>query len=564
MQRHDLQFFVILSVMAGASGLFGESIGQYAHAATPTPSAPPRAARSAPITLPKDDTVDELDDWERVTSSEQCRFAYEGFQEASKAKDVPRCERLGLAIRRFMARDPDRPIYHLTAPMGWISDPNGAIYYQGKYHLFYQHNPVQKGRNERWGHAVSDDLVHWKDWPVAIWPDSPFDRTAAFSGNVVIDDRGVPTALYTGNDNHRDALGVHARSTDGMISFSDKRAVMNKPPYPGTPVHWDGQTWKDGDTWFQLCGGNYEGGGAAVLWSSPDLENWTFRSRIFTSKKHGSFWEFPYLVPFGDKHVLMIGCWPVKYWAGTFDKKTLTFRPDDEGHPRLLDHANPYHCMNPSTVDDKGPGGSPRRIVHACIIGFPGQLMTTRSKDVPPWFGMHVLPRVVRLEGDRLWQEPVPELEVLRDRHFHRGEELLTPERAGRLDGFTGDALEAIAEFEPGSAKRFGLRLRLSEDGRECVEVYFDPAKNEFGARGRFGSRQGPACQTAGQPVRIHVFVDRSILEVFVNGEALSQRFFADPKDRSAAVFAEGGTVRLKSLDLWQMKPAWELPKSEK
>jgi sucrose-6-phosphate hydrolase SacC (GH32 family) len=461
-----------------------------------------------------------------------------------------------------MARDPDWPVYHLTAPMGWISDPNGAIYYRGKYHLFYQHNPVQKGRSERWGHVVSEDLVHWKDWPIAIWPDSPFDRTAAFSGNIVIDDRGVPTALYTGNDNHRDALGVRARSTDGMIFFGDKKAVMDKPPYPGTPVHWDGQTWKDGDTWFQLCGGTYEGGGAAVLWSSPDLDQWTFRSRIFASKKYGGFWEFPYLVPFGEKHVLMIGVWPVRYWVGTYDKKTMTFRPDDEEHPRLLDHANPYHCMNPSTVDDKGPGSAPRRIIHACIFGFPEELMSTRSKEVPRWIGMHVLPRVIKLEGDRLWQEPVPELQSLRGRRTGRRDWPLAAGKTERVEDFSSDSFEAIAEFAPGTAKRFGLRLRLSDDSRECVEVFVDPAANTFGAKGHFGEKTGPAHLKPGEPVRMQVFVDRSIVEVYCNGETLSQRFFADPKSLGVAAFAQEGTASLKSLDLWQMNSMW-LPGKE-
>ena len=97
-------------------------------------------------------------------------------------------------LRRWMlANDPHRPRYHFTAPEGWINDPNGPIYHQGSYHLFYRYRPVFANGSASptcWGHASSADLLHWEDWPVAMWPDRRYDIAGVYSGNTFIDDDG--------------------------------------------------------------------------------------------------------------------------------------------------------------------------------------------------------------------------------------------------------------------------------------------------------------------------------------------------------------------------------------
>jgi hypothetical protein len=108
-----------------------------------------------------------------------------GFRAVLKSKDVQVFSRAALELRKWMiANDPHRPTYHFTGPESWINDPNGPFYYKGKYHLFYQFAPIIDGNRSPvcWGHAGSTDLVHWTDWPVAIWPDSQYDRNGAVEG----------------------------------------------------------------------------------------------------------------------------------------------------------------------------------------------------------------------------------------------------------------------------------------------------------------------------------------------------------------------------------------------
>jgi len=125
------------------------------------------------------------------------------FRNVVKSKNVRTYSQAARELRRWMvANDPHYPTYHFAGPESWINDANGVIYHKGLYHLFYQYDPILPDgtRSERcWGHAVSKDLVHWTDWPVALWPDSSYDRKGVYSGNVIIDDEGIPTALYTGN-----------------------------------------------------------------------------------------------------------------------------------------------------------------------------------------------------------------------------------------------------------------------------------------------------------------------------------------------------------------------------
>ena len=254
-------------------------------------------------------------------------------------------------LRRWMlANDPHRPRYHFTAPEGWINDPNGPIYHEGTYHLFYQYRPVFANGNESgicWGHASSTDLLHWEDWPVAMWPDRRYDVDGVYSGNTFIDDDGFPCALYTGNvAGHAEAHGVLARSTDGWLTWHKHKVMDNEQrANAASPVHWDAQVWKEGELWQQLIGGAVGEGtaqrGAAHLWTSPDLEEWTHRGTI--AEDHDPdrrYWELPYLVPFGapdgERAVLMVSARNNRYWTGSYDRQARRFHPDKR-EPRFVD-----------------------------------------------------------------------------------------------------------------------------------------------------------------------------------------------------------------------------------
>ena len=125
-------------------------------------------------------------------------------------------------------QDSSRPVYHLTQPLGHIFDPCGAFYHGGKYHVFSYRNIFSLLEYASLDHYVSDDLVHWTQWPVGPWADSEHDVFCIYLMNHFMDDQGTPRALYTGQGT-RDKFGVLARSDDGLVSYTDKKAVLTRP-----------------------------------------------------------------------------------------------------------------------------------------------------------------------------------------------------------------------------------------------------------------------------------------------------------------------------------------------
>ncbi|MEZ4712447.1 MAG: GH32 C-terminal domain-containing protein [Caldilineaceae bacterium] len=477
----------------------------------------------------------------------------------------------------MMAHDPHWPTYHFLGPESWTNDANGPIFYQGRYHLFYQFDPIVAGaRSPRtWGHAISDDLVHWEDWPVALWPDTLYDRGGVYSGNTFVLDDGALGALYTGNvDGHGEAHGIFARSTDQGLTWHKQMVMHNSQrPNPHSPVHWDAQVWREDDAWFQLIGGCTDGAdrqGAAYLWRSPDLQKWTLCANIAPTIRLGSYWELPYLIDLGGRHVLMVGQGN-PYWIGTYDRARMRFTPD-QPEPLQFDTGN-YYAVNPHMVDNKGPDGSQRRLLFAWVTGPPSPTSAT-SDCVPYWQGAIALPRVLTLKDNRVWQEPIPELQQLRGRHF--AFDSWESARVG-LRAVQGDTLEIRATFLPASASMdrqasIGLKLRVSEDGADFVRIFYDVAFGEFGVDGptvarnaqeSVHDRQGirlerqHAYLRPGEPVTMHIFLDRSIVEVFVSGSAYTARAFPPSDAFGIELCAASDFVTLTRLDIWELKSIW-------
>jgi beta-fructofuranosidase len=495
--------------------------------------------------------------------------AVASYRKVVRSTNIREYSQAALALRRWMIEnDPHRPIYHFTGPESWINDPNGPIYHEGKYHLFYQFDPIVldgKGgwrRSARcWGHAVSHDLVHWVDWPVALWPDTRYDRAGVYSGNTVIDRQGFPCAMYTGNvAGHREAYGIFARSTDGWLTWNKKMVMDNtQRPNADSPVHWDGYVWREDGRWCQLIGGTTGGSGrtgAAWLWTSTDLKQWTLQKNIAPSIKLSSFWELPYLIQLGGKHVLLVGS-RNPYWLGTYDAQAMIFTPDDL-KPKSIDNGM-YYSFNVNMTDDKGPDGARRQLMHGWVTGPPSP-----AKTVPYWQGAHSIPRVLTLSGDSVVQQPIPEIKTLRGEHQHYKGVVIESNKAGYLPETRGDTLELIATFDQraSAAARFGLKLRVSEDGDQAVRVWFDPKTEQLGIDGAITKKASTKTHltrdgSADQLITLRIFLDRSILEVYCGGAALTGRTFSDPKAQGSDLFVEGGSARLKSLDIWKMKSMW-------
>lgn len=219
--------------------------------------------------------------------------------------------------RAAVEKDPNRPAYHFQAPAYWMNDPNGPIYYQGEYHLFYQHNPYgENWGHMHWGHAKSRDLVHWQHLPIALAPSEDQGEEHCFSGSVIVDENGIPRAFYT-------SIGPDTPAYDGAVQWmaysGDGMQTWTK--YPGNPVltedlhgdlkilDWrDPYVWREKNAWYVVLGGHpKDGRGAAFLYQSPNLVDWKFLNILYQSKpedQEGN-WECPNFFPLGDKRVLV-------------------------------------------------------------------------------------------------------------------------------------------------------------------------------------------------------------------------------------------------------------------
>lgn len=437
-------------------------------------------------------------------------------------------------------KDPLRPIYHLTTAANWINDPNGPIFYKGEYHMFFQHNPYSDTwGNISWGHAVSKNLVQWEHLPIALTPTpGSYDKDGIFSGCCVVHD-GVPTIIYTGVWPEVQCI---ARSYDGMRTWIKYpgNPVIDRPPRDDLEGFRDPYVWKENDIWNMLIGSGIQGeGGMALLYSSKDLVTWDYIHPFCIG--FGNMWECPNFFPIGDKHVLVVSPHDeVKYSVGTYENSM--FNPG-LWHTMDMGGRDSFYAPN-SLKDNKG-----RRIIWGWIMGG--------GNKGYPWSGVLTLPRVISLRSDDvLCVEPLPELRELRGRHYQFKEIALKPASSNILDEVKGNCLEIVVEFELGTAESFGIEVGCSPDGKEKTKIGY----NRISKRLFSGNREGGfELTTDEKALRLHIFLDKSVIEVYANRrECITGRYYPKRADSLGLnLFVRGGSMKIRSLDVWEMKSIW-------
>mmetsp|Transcript_12315 Transcript_12315/g.43408 ORF Transcript_12315/g.43408 Transcript_12315/m.43408 type:complete len:625 (+) Transcript_12315:47-1921(+) len=542
----------------------------------------------------------------------------------SRSKDVEGWAAAARELRKFMIEhDPDYPVYHHAAPEGWINDPNGITWdpSTGLYHTFYQYtrtydescmhgnttncsaySPEGKKYNAMvWGHIVSRDLVVWRDWP-GVEADSEWDALGVFSGNCVLRDHAGIVCIYSGFKRVPCDTGVCAYSSDWV--HWEKRGCIPQAPNPRAPdpakqANHDTAIFKDGDSWFILSGGcTFDGGnvpkpglkceGNAQLWESADLINFTYVSPLVPGGP-GWFWELPYLLPFdasgnaidnyhmrdGEQFALMFGelfgsDHSNSYWVGSYNHTTKRFVPfgaNDSNSsqwpkPRLLDDHAVYYSFNPHATDLSGPNGSARRLMFGWLSGDLSPAVLART--VPYWQSTFSLLRTITIQGDAIVQLPTPEVEALRSsRLANNGSMTVLPGVAQPLPGVQGDVLELWARFSLRTkASSFGLEWRRM-GGRTCRIIYSVEART-IRVEGGAAIPVDLVQQTAPDVLELRLFLDRSVIEVYSGGAAVSGRCISHPDlavRRSVArpevaAFVDADRVDL-SFDSWDMRSMW-------
>jgi sucrose-6-phosphate hydrolase SacC (GH32 family) len=445
------------------------------------------------------------------------------------------------------AKDPARPVYHFRAPGNWINDPNGPIFWNGYYHLFYQHNPYgDKWGHMHWGHARSKDLVHWEHLPIALWPSLVRGEEHCFSGCAALNARGRPMLFYT---------SIGHEVPECWAAVPEDEDLLRWKKHPENPIltaRSGGVTlheWRDpfvfradGET-FMVHGGNLnasKGGQAAVSLyraKNGELTQWEYLGILFQhpDPKVANV-ECPNFFRLGEEWLLITS--PHRqsdYFIGSFDPGAGKFTAKRQG---LMDHSGSFYA--PNCLEDS----KRRRILWGWVRGFP---------EGRGWNGCMTLPRVLSIGSDgSLLQQPAPELKKLRGKE-RRIKDLRLDDRSHLVPDLTGDTLEILAELEPGDAKTMGLKLRRSADGSRAVTVQWDgQALDVAGTRVpvRLGGRK---------TLKLQVFLDKSVMEVYVDGgrECVTRVLSSPTEDQGVEVFATGGTARVKTLQAWPVKPIW-------
>lgn len=462
-------------------------------------------------------------------------ITYEG-NEAALDKISETDEPVGQAE---MYREKNRPQFHFTTRRGWVNDPNGLIYHEGEYHLFYQHNPYEREwENMHWGHAVSTDLLHWQELNDALYPDA---TGTIFSGSAVIDYEN--TSGFGTKENPAMVAFYTASSPDRQVqcvaySLDDGRTFTK---YEGNPVIDSKEKWNSVDTrdpkvfWYEpskhwVMVLNERDGHS--IYTSGNLKEWTYRSHVT------GFWECPELFELpvdGDKKQtkwVMYGA-SGTYMLGSFDG--MTFTPESGKHCYVTGYLYAGQTIN------NMPASDGRRIQ----IGW-GRV----SHPDMPFNGMMLLPTELTLrttkEGVRLVSRPIREVETLCKPL--RAWESLSSDEANRLlkEFYSADRLRVRTTLKLSHATNAGFNLF----GQRIID--YDLNGNTL--NGRFYSPQDPTSME----LTADIYIDRTSIEVFIDGGLYSYSLERrpDPANREGLHFW-GNRIEVKNLEVFSVESIW-------
>ncbi|GAB6100575.1 sucrose-6-phosphate hydrolase [Halanaerocella petrolearia] len=475
-------------------------------------------------------------------------------------------------VKEKVENDYYRLQYHVMPPAGWLNDPNGFIQFDGAYHLFYQFHPCgPESGLKYWGHYTSQNLIDWEEQSIALTPNKWYETHGCYSGSAV-DNDGILTLMYTGNvknDGVRSAYQCLVTSEDGVdFKKSEDNPVINSQPEGYTAHFRDPKVWKKDDVWYMVIGAQtVKEEGRVLLYKSSDLKDWDLVGEVAGSNLNGLddfgyMWECPDLFELGDKEVLITlpqglepegdlynNIYQAGYLVGKLDYETGEF---DHGEFTELDRGFDFYAAQ-TTLDQQG-----RRIMVAWM-GLPEEDEKYAERE-NGWIHAMTLPRVLELgEDDKLIQKPVPELKELRQERVEYQEVEINDEELA-LEGISGDVVELIAEFDIEDAHEFGLKVRSAEDGSEETVIKYNTNNQKLSLNRNKSGQGGKGIRRCllenDGAVKLHLFLDTSSLELFVNGgeEVFSSRIYPDKDSQEIKFFAQDGKVNLKKVEKWNLK----------
>jgi fructan beta-fructosidase len=476
-----------------------------------------------------------------------------------------------------------RPQFHFSPAKNWTNDPNGLVYYKGEYHLFYQYNPYgNRWGHMSWGHAVSTDLVHWKHLPLAI-PEK--DSIMIFSGSAVIDEKNSTrfakkpgespmVAIYTAHvianpadpDNYRQEQHI-AYSLDKGRTWTkyDGNPVLDihKKDFRDPKVFWYAPQQK----WIMALVLPHEH--IVQFYSSADLKIWKHLSDFGPAGDINDIWECPDLqqVPVAGspgkfKWVLLNSQQiTMQYFVGEFDGTNFInenpankiFRPD---------YGPDYYA---AVTYNNLPLNHP-----PILLGWANNWKYANDIPTLPWKSAMALPRNLSLKKiNNEWimiQQPVASLKNLQTNPVAlKNVDVKGTKRLSEK----GQQWEMEIVFNPGQNATAGVRLAVGKlnsfiIGYDAVheKLFIDRSgciNNSFNKNFAALSRYETPLAAIQQKIKLHIFFDNSIVELFANDglAVMTAQLFPDQTDNEIELFSDGGSTKFESIKFWKIKSAW-------
>jgi fructan beta-fructosidase len=435
-----------------------------------------------------------------------------------------------------------RPQFHFTSRRGWLNDPNGLVFYQGEFHLFYQHNPYGWGwGNMHWGHAVSKDLVHWQELPIALYPDK---HGTMFSGSAVVDWKNT-AGFQSGTEPTLVAMFTAAgKPFTQCLAYSNDRG-QSWTKYEKNPVlgHLVAENRDPKVVWFapenKWVMSLYLDHNDFALFASRDLKSWEKLSefKLPDDAECPNFFEVPMDGDPKNSRWVFFGANGI-YVVGKFDGKTFT----PETSPQRLQNGN---CWYAAQVYSDIPANDGR-----CILIPWGRLPDGEIFRDMTFNQMMGLPVELTLHssnsGAILAAKPIRELTSLRHRtHNIRPQALSTD--ANPLAGITAGLLEIESEISVGDAREIAFDLR-------GLKVSYDvPGQTLACLRSH-----APLKQKAGR-ISLHIFVDRRSVDIYDADGFLYMPMASaiSPENLNLSLTSTGGAARIERLKVYELDSAW-------
>lgn len=531
--------------------------------------------------------MDELKIYNKVLNEEQIRKEYESYVgQEQEGHPQLKYETIQLDSSVYDG-DRYRPQYHAMPAGHWMNEPHAPIYYNGKYHLFFQHNPNGPFWHQiHWGHWVSDDMIHWEVVEEAIAPTAgDITPDGVWTGGATYDTNGIPTLFFTaGNDNKKPNQSI------GIATPKDTSDEMLKEweIYPNVVVEQkEGQgdfgefrdpfVWRDEEAgkWYMLiCSGTNNGnGGTALAYSSEDLYTWEYHGNFFETnyKKYpylGEHWELPLLLPVATpdgsvkKDLFLItphgkgGNVEVYYWLGEFDHENIRFIPDHE-EPKLIDFGGSVFTGPSGFVDPK----TGRTILFTIA---QGRDRSSWEDYYSGWAHSAGMPISLSLDETthELRLEPIQEIENAREKTLIDVKNLSLEEVNSKLKGVVGDLLEINLELKNVDATEYGIKVRKHPKDVEYTKITYKQHPKELVLdrtvssmdKTGLGTRTGKLELTAEGTLKLRIFLDRSLLEIYGNNEmSITSRIYPSAGESMGLELIADGQVEVMNMQVYEM-----------